>query len=274
MPSSAASALTQVFCGPTLDSAPTAALKAMPSGSISLRWETFPLGPGGALLGVHVYCVPPKGTGRDTIGPGSSIAPSPFFCEVWEQKPLQRLCRVGFTEDGDLSQLDQTWVDSRRKSVPVLRLRFGVGDVGEWKFLSFPHGLSKPAVVQSFAFAENSHFDPDSQASGKLAPSERWTNDAGKEYRAVYRFDGERFVDDKAVWFVLGPTVKTRAEAEQWLARHPQGHPELIETRQFSGLKPGFWAVVFERCQDRAYADSRAKALSVGGVSAYAKKVR
>ena len=258
------------------ESAPGAVRKTMKSGGLSLSWQQFPLGPNGAPLGVHLYCVPPPGTKRDDLGPGTTLkASSPFFCEIWSLAPLQKLSSALFYEDGDTRPLTLAWVDESRKSVPVLKFRFGVGDVGEWRLVLFPQGALKPPVVQSFTFAENSLIDMDEKENGKLVFKESWTNDANKEFTALYRFNGERFVDDKAIWFVLGPTTKTRAEVEAWLAKNPHhATAELIETRKFPGLKPGLWAVVFERCQDRAYAEAQAKVLIKSGISGYSKKAK
>ncbi|WP_309709377.1 hypothetical protein [Armatimonas sp.] len=257
------------------EKAPSLVLKAMKSGGLSLDWKIMPLGSKGAPIGLHLYCIPPPGTKQGDIGPGSTIASSPFHAELWSLAPLQRVNSVMFYEDGNSSSLDSAWVDESRKTIPVLQIRFGVGDVGEWKQIVFPQGILKPGVLQSFSFAENSHLKMSGKENGKLVLVESWTNDESKERTALYRFNGERFIDDKAVWFVLGPTTKTRAEAEAWLKKNPRhGASELIETSKFPGLKPGLWAVVFERCQDRDYADGRAKSLASSGISAYAKKAK
>jgi hypothetical protein len=257
------------------EKAPSPVLKAMKLGGLSLDWKTMPLGSKGAPIGLHLYCVPPLGTKQEDIGPGSTIASSPFYADIWSLAPLQKVNSVMFYEDGNSTSLDFAWVDESRKIAPVLQIRFGVGDVGEWKVLSFPQGIAKPAVLQSFSFAENSHIKMSGKENGKLVLMESWTNDENKERTALYRFNGERFIDEKAVWFVLGPTTKTRAETEAWLKKNPRSATaELIETRKFPGLKPGLWAIVFERCQDRDDAESRAKALRATGISAYAKKAR
>ena len=65
------------------EKAPGLVLKAMKPGGLSLDWKTMPLGSQGAPIGLHLYCVPPSGVKPSELGPGSTIASSPFYAEFW-----------------------------------------------------------------------------------------------------------------------------------------------------------------------------------------------
>ena len=179
--------------------APKSVAATLKPGAVSLRWDTLPLGARGAPVGVHLFCIPPKGTRREDIGPGTTIKKSPFFASLWAEKSGRwtKLTEVRFSEDGDCSGVQSRWLDAK-KTMPVLLLRFGVGDVGEWQSFTFPRGFGSAAVAQSFGFSENSGVGLDSRdPRGFWQVEDEWTDEKNRTWEAFWRWNGKKFVQTK-----------------------------------------------------------------------------
>jgi len=79
---------------------------------------------------------------------------SPFYLTLFTQESgrLRRVNAAKFAEDGDAHRLETRWLHPREKQGPVIMLRFGVGDEGEWVLVTYPDGIAGRAFVQKIGF--------------------------------------------------------------------------------------------------------------------------
>jgi hypothetical protein len=130
----------------------------MPPGGISLHTEVLNIGPNQSPVIAHFYIVPRTGAKNSEGRPitvddiiNGPIAPSPFYIDLFvrKERSLTRINTIRITEDGDLQELQTKWLRSKERAGPVLLLRFGVDDVGEWWVIALPHGIDgRPILVK------------------------------------------------------------------------------------------------------------------------------
>lgn len=186
--------------------APTVPVFPMQNGGISLRATAANIGQGRQPVWLHVYCVPKghiDGTAgpvtREDIGPGATIKTSPFFLDIFDTVggKLRRLNSVPFTSAGDCNQLEVRWLHPRRRRDPVILLRFGVGDVGDWMVVPLVHGLRGTPKLQYFGFSADaegsctSYFDRTDRRGVLMIVEE--CRDEKRHTVTRYRWNGREF---------------------------------------------------------------------------------
>ncbi len=180
----------------------------MRPGGISLRYNTFKIGPQRRPVLLHFYVVPNRRVGhkkepinKEDIIAGSSIPKSPFFLDLFLHKngKLQKLNSVRFVEDGAIRQVEVRWLQARARRVPVILLRFGVGDGGEWVSITFAKGLRDTPSIQTWGFSGDrdsscfSRFDTlDSRGLMMIREDCSWY-ESGRRETHFYRWNGKRF---------------------------------------------------------------------------------
>jgi hypothetical protein len=140
---------------------PNEVIASMRPGGISLQWKSVDIGPKVSEVFIHVYVVPtgkfggePGKIKREEITGGTTIADSPFYLDLFREinGKLKRVSTTRFIEDGDVNQIETRWLHPTEKQGPVILLRFGVGDSGEWKLVAYPDGIGGKSFVQSIGF--------------------------------------------------------------------------------------------------------------------------
>ena len=166
---------------------------------ISLRSGVLKIGPQHRKVFFHLYVVPQrkpslrsKSIKREDVVPGSSIPDSPFYLDLFlpENGKMQKVSSARFIEDGDVNRVEIRWLQPQRRRGPVILLRFGVGDEGEWWLVVFAKGIRAKPVLQRVSFS------------------------SGRDSSCVSRFDrvdsrGFMIIQEECEWFEKG-THKTR----------------------------------------------------------------
>ena len=269
------------------DHAPTDVQATMRSGGISLQFGEVPIGQEHQKVLLHIYVVPGSQTAvgghtplrREEIVSGTSIVRSPFYADllVREKGKLKRLNTVSVTEDGDC-RVQLRWLEPKIRRGPVLLLRFGVGDEGEWHVFAFPDGIEQAATHQFFGFTadeenEGNTLDLDGVDShGMMTVQEHWW--AGKK-RGMNRYpwDGVEFADRSRPYFVIAASVKTRAEAEAFVQRHKGlEESEIRPSSHYPKLTPGYFVVIANRLPNLKDAEEFARDQHKDGADCYVKR--
>jgi hypothetical protein len=278
------------------ESIPLAVRSQMKSGGISLRFEKLTLD--GEAVYLHHYVVP-KGrnqaledfTGRkprtgaitrDEITPGPILKSSPFYVDLFVEASgaWPRLHSLSYRDEGDISEILVKYLQPRSKRGPILLLSGGYTHWRRWVLLGFPEGIrAKKTFVQDFlhggegdyyVFQKFEKTDP----RGYLLIDEETQNDENsKPQRAVYRWDGERFTDPEARWFIIAASSKRREEMDAFVDRKELiGTAEVTRSNRFPKLAPGLWIVIIERCRTQKAATESASLRRKAGLDCYAKQ--
>lgn len=178
----------------------------MRPGGISLYGDHAKIGPKGQDLYLHIYVCPKdklnsngKALTRDDISGGTSIQKSPFYLEIFDEdrRPKRPLSSVRFVEDGNVNEVLVRWLRPKEKRGPVILMRFGVGDEGEWLIATYPRGPAHRPVLQNLSFGADQtymakpHFDGIDR-HGNLMIWEEYAEGKKHEIRR-YRWSGKRF---------------------------------------------------------------------------------
>jgi hypothetical protein len=276
--------------------APKEALAQMPRGAISLRYEVRDLG--GERFGIHHYVVPkgrnpafenmrgsPPPTGpltRVEITPGPILKSSPFYVDVYSLvngKPT-RLHSVSYEDEGDLSAINVKYLQPKARRGPILLLECGYTHWKQWVLIIFPDGVrGKRSFVQEFLWGGEGEtyilqkFEK-TDARGYLQVDEEARESEGDPIkRRVYRWDGERFTDPQARWFVIAATSKKRSEMEDFRKRKVVVYgAEIVRSDRFPKLAPGLYVVVLGRYRTAAEARLVAQTQKQAGHDCYVKQ--
>jgi hypothetical protein len=276
--------------------APSAVRDGMPPGAISLRYETRELD--GERVGIHHYVLPkgrhpeyenlrgsPSPTGpitRDEITPGPILKESPFYVDVYSLaggKPT-RLHSVTYNDEGDISALRVRYLRPKEKRGPILLLEGGYTHWKSWVLLIFPDGIrGKRATVQDFLWGGEGEtyilqqFDTTDPRGFLQVTEEERESEADPIKRRVYRWDGERFTDPEARFFVIAATSKKRAEMDDFLKRKVVVHgAHIVRSDRYPKLTPGLYVVVLGRHRTLAEAREMAKTQKQAGYDCYVKQ--
>jgi hypothetical protein len=275
---------------------PAVARAKMTSKGVSLRSEIYTLA--GEPILVHLWCIP-KGYSvfykdnfpemikmpitAEQIGASEVLERSPFYFDVFVQEKgrWQFASRALFETVGNAYEIQTRWLRVKEEKGPVFMLRFGVTHWMEWQVVTFPKGIRGAAFAQRFLYGGEGdtyvmqEFKKADKA-GFLQVDEEGNDDGGRgKTQAIYRWNGTRYVDEKAVYFLLGVTTRSKAEAEA--ARAKEGNDaEVIFTSDYPKLAPGYYAVLIERCQDKKYAEDIARARKIDNKKdpTYVRKAR
>jgi hypothetical protein len=263
---------------------PVAKAKMSPKG-ISLRSEVYTLA--GEPILVHLWCIPkgysvfykdnfPEQVNKPItaaqIDAAEVLERSPFYLDVFvkdeKTKNWQFASRATFEGVGNAHKIETRWLRVKEQKGPVFLLNFGMTHWMEWQVVTFPKGIRGAAFAQRFLYGGEGEtyvmqeFKKADKA-GFLQIDEEG-NDEGDEGKthAIYQWNGSRYVDEKAVYFLLGVTTRNKAEAEA--ARIKEGNDaEVIFTTDYPKLAPGYYAVLVERFQDKKRAEDIAKARKI-----------
>jgi hypothetical protein len=258
---------------------PAAVAQAQPTGNLSQRWQLTPIKNNGEPVYAHVACVPSTATGSSATG-----APrTPFRLEFWAKSAEQtyrKIASIPFTETGDCNALQSRWLYPKKKTGPMLLLRFGAGDVGDWMVFTWADGdLTKTPIQDIFGFSGDSEdyyiaprFDT-VDAQGRLAVRVD-ESDNGKQTTTLHQWEsGSGFVDPKAAWFVIVGSAKTKAEARRLLSQHPDwGILPILSSSRYPKLAPGHYILVIARRRNKQEAVNLATAYKRYGSDSYAKQ--
>ena len=261
----------------------------MRTGAIPLHFETRSIGPNGATVGLQLSVLP---TGRDkqgaeSIGAEAPTGPltlqeikdfpqpllaSPFTLDIFRKngEKWARANSVTFWQTKNLQDLSVRWLDAKTKQAPILLLHFGYAHWHEWEVLTFPDGILKPGQTQEFFWGGEGEWDYQTQKfdqtdkNGRLIIAEETSQAAPDEKSAlvtkqIYRFDGLEWRDDKAPYFVIGASLKTRAEAEKF--RQKIGFGEIRPSAHYSKLRAGYFIVILARFATLKEAQTRVSEL-------------
>lgn len=275
---------------------PPEARAGMPKGAISLRYEVHDLG--GEKFGIHHYVLPkgrnpdfesmrgspaPKGPiTRAEITPGPILKNSPFYVDVYSLtggKP-NRLHSVSYDDEGDISSLRVKYLQPKTKRGPILLLEGGYTHWKNWVLILFPEGVrGKRAFVQDYLWGGEGEtyilqkFDKTDSRGYLQVDEEERESEADPIKRRVYRWDGERFTDPSARYFVIAATSTKRAEMEEFLKRKVVVHgAEIVRSDRFPKLTPGLFVVVLGRHRTLAAAQEMVKTQKQAGYDCYAKQ--
>jgi hypothetical protein len=256
---------------------PAVAKAKMTPKGISIRSEVYTLA--GEPILVHLWCVPKgysaffkdnfpeqaaKPVTREQITAGEILERSPFYLDVFvrdeKTKNWQFASRATFETVGNAHEVQTRWLRVREQKGPVFLLKFGITHWMEWQVVTFPKGIRGAAFAQRFLYGGEGETYvmqafKKADAKGFLQVDEEGNDEGGRgKTQAIYRWNGSRYVDEKAVYFLLGVTTRNKAEAEA--ARNKLGgDAEVIFTTDYPKLAPGYYAVVIERFQDKKYAE-------------------
>jgi hypothetical protein len=243
---------------------PATVLHVLPKGALSLQTKTFNLASGDVLL--HLYTLPvghspeteylgiEKRTGpvqREQITTGPSLLPSRFWLDVFARSGAswKRVNSVPFIENKDANDIKMRWLYPAKKQGPVVLMHFGYTHWHEWVLLVFPQGFSGPYTVQEFYWGGEGEtgvmqrLDKTDKA-GRLMIEEEQT-DEGRTKKYIYKWDGVEFAQPHLPYFAIGASVKTKAEAENWIGQHKQGY--VRPSSHYKKLRPGYYIVLLNR---------------------------
>jgi hypothetical protein len=259
----------------------------MREGGISLRFWTAKIGPKQGDVLLHLYVVPTGKLGgekgavtREDITSGTSIEDSPLFLDLFvrEEGKLKRLNSVQFIESGDVNQVVIKWLEPKQQRGAMVALRFGVGDVGNWVLIVFPKGLDKEPTVQVFGFQFDSEesgvvtrFDSVDKR-GFLSVKEEWWK-GKREGTRTHLWDGVEFKDRSRPYFVIAASLKTRAEAEEFMrTRKLKYGVEIRSSGHYPKLTAGYYIVIQGRFESQKEAAKAAAEYQKNGISCYVKR--
>jgi hypothetical protein len=256
---------------------PAVARAKMTPKGISLRREVHTLA--GEPILIHLWCVP-KGYSMffkdnfpeqakkpitvEQISAGEVLERSPFYLDAFvkdeKTKNWQFASRATFETIGDAHEIQTRWLRVKEKKGPVFLLSFGMTHWMEWQVVTFPKGIRGAAFAQRFLYGGEGDsyviqaFNK-ADAKGFLQVDEEGNDEGGGgKIQAIYHWNGSRYVDEKAVYFLLGVTTRSKATAEA--ARDKEGNDaEVIFTSDYPKLTPGYYAVLIERFQDKKTAE-------------------
>jgi hypothetical protein len=282
---------------------PTEVKAAMKSGAISLSFETRSIGPNGSPIGLHLFVVPvgrntesirnmgttpPTGPiRREEIQDYDVLKPSPFTLEVFAKSNSrwQRINSVTFSQTKNVQKIVTRWLYPKQKTGPVIMLHFGYTHWHEWEVITFAKGLRSPATHQTFLWGGEGEYDYVSQkfdqtnAAGKMIiieeNSEGVPDGKNREKQRltknIYRYNGREWLNNKAHYFVIGATLKTRAEADKALAK--LGFGEVRPSAYYKGLQPGYYVLILGRYSDLKRAQEQVNGLKENSkIDVYVKK--
>jgi hypothetical protein len=138
----------------------------MTHGGISLRTEVLNIGPNRSPVIAHFYIVPPKGAKNSAGHPltvddfwSDDYPPSTLHIDLFVRtgKTLRRINSLRYTDAGLPKYVESRWLRPKDRFGPVLLIRFGAGDDGEWWVLAFPHGLKRPPHFTAKGFIGLEH---------------------------------------------------------------------------------------------------------------------
>jgi len=268
------------------EQAPADVQAKMRPGGVSLRFGQAPIGLDRQQVLLHVYVVPKSLTTaggvplhRADIQSGTSLPMSQFYLDllIREKGLLRRLNTVSFEEDGDVNASRVRWLEPKTRRGPVLLLRFGVGDIGEWHLFAFPKGVERAAVQKVFAFSGDQdsmntlHFDA-VDAHGKMTVLEEWS-EGDKEGVNRYPWNGVEFEDRTKPYFIIAASVKTRVGAKTFVQHHKGlEDSEIRSSNHYPGLLPGYFIVIATRFEKQADAQIYAKEARKEGTACYVRR--
>lgn len=282
---------------PTSEQPPKEVIALRKPHAITVRWQWLRLGTEGVWL--HVYVIPtararyspqppPPGHEKDPITrkdifPGMALEPSPFYVEVYTEtknNKVTRLHRNAFTNESDVSSVAVQYLRPAQKTGAVVVLEGGFTHWRQWTLVGFPNGFrGKSSFVQTFLWGGEGDISVEqtfdkTDERGFMQVSEKSSEDGGKhEKRIVYRWNGQRFVDPDARYFVIGAATPTRAECEEYVrTNHREGEVEILQSDKFPNLKPGLFFVLVERTRTMKEAEEQVKLWKTRGLSTYAKR--
>lgn len=244
--------------------APAAVLHVMPKGAISLQSKTFKLASGEALL--HLYTLPAgyaaeaqymgleKPTGpvkREHITTGPSLSPSRFWLDIFTRggTSWKRLNSVPFIQSKNANNIQLRWLYPAKKQGPVVLMHFGYTHWHERVLLAFPQGFSGAYTVQEFFWGNEGEYGvmqrlDKTDKAGRLMIEEEET-DQSRTIKRIYKWDGVEWAQPHLPYFVIGASVKTKAEAESWIGKYKQGY--VRPSSHYKKLRPGYHIVLLNR---------------------------
>ena len=279
------------------DSQPAAPVEIqarMPKKAVSLLFGTYPIGPAGSEILVHVFAVPTSkpnklGGGVEAIKPpysrkmfvyGVSIPDCRFVTELLQRQGAKTtlLNHVTFDSVDPVNRIEIRYLDPKTRLQPIIALHTGVTHWLGWQLLVFPHGVNKEVITQYFSFGGEGdsgstvELDQEDQ-HGTMLVKEEWS-DGDKQGTHMYAWDGVEFADHSRPYFVIAASLNSRAEAESYVQRH-QGIVEDMEVRpsaHYPALKPGYYIVITRRFAVKKDAEEYLRDLRKNGTSAYVSR--
>lgn len=267
-------------------------------GGISLRFIKQSIE--GETVYLHSYVIP-KGPNQDFenyVGRKPGIGPitrdeilqgmpilesSPFFIDLFAEAggSWQLLHSLSYLDEGDSSKILVKYLQPRTRRGPILLLTRTNPHWKRWVLLGFPEGIrGKQTLVQDFLYGSEGNFFYTEQKFEKtdsrgflVIEEETREGEENKPQRVTYRWDGERFTDPEARWFVIAATSKRKDEIEAFITRKQmRGTVEITRSERFPKLVPGLWIVIMERCRTRKAATCSVNLRRKAGLDCYAKQ--
>jgi hypothetical protein len=273
---------------------PPTVRRRVPTGGISVRWQAVNLA--GQTLWLHQYVVP-KGRNKyrlEELPPaerakpltagdilrGEQLEPSPFTVELYAAPDAPApLHAVTFRDECFPAEIFVKYLRPAEKKGPILLLNGGYTHWRSWTLILLPEGVGgKRALVQRFLWGAEGGTGVEQKfektdPKGYLQVDQTAYELGQPDKRTTFRWDGYRFVDPAARWFVLGAVSKRRADAEAFVQKNrATDYAEIIETSRFPRLAPGLYAVVLARCRTSKEASEEAKRFKQIGVECYVKQ--
>jgi hypothetical protein len=278
------------------ESIPSRVRSRMKPGGISLRFEKRTLD--GETVYLHHYVVPkgrsqdyetyttqkpPSGPiTRDEITPGPILKISPFFVDAFieEGGAWRQLHSLSYWDAGITDTILVKYLQPRLRHGPILLLSRRQPHYLGWILLGFPDGIRKEkSFVQQFvSFGEGDYyamqkFEKTDPRGYLLVEEESREGEESQPQRVTYRWDGERFSDPQARWFVIAAASKRKEEMDAYLERKQLiGTVEVTRSDRFPRLAPGLWMVIIERCRTQKAAIESVSLRRQAGLDCYAKR--
>lgn len=276
---------------------PSVALARMPKGAVSLRFETRQIG--ADTVGLHLFALPkgrnpnaanlptaaqkqPPITRAEILTGGDVLNPSPYFADIFTRDGSTWTLRhrAEFSDTGNPGLLSVKYLRPVRREGPIFFLDGGYSHWKRWVLIVLPGGIrSGKAFVQAIPWGgegEYSYSVPrfdTTDAHGFMTINEvNRTDEKTPEVKRTYRWNGERFVDRSARYFLIADVSKNRAEAEAACKKLGIDSAEVVRTSGYSKLKPGLYAVVLSRLRTSAEANQRRQEQTKAGIPCYVKR--
>jgi hypothetical protein len=278
-------------------SAPSVTLDRMPPGAVSVRFETYQIG--ADTVGLHLFVLP-KGrnpnaaippepgkanspiTRAEIIASPDALKTSPFFADVFtrDSDTWTPRHRVEYLESGNPNAITIKYLRPARREGPIFFLDSGYSHWKNGVLIVMPQGVrSGKAFVQSFAWGGEGefnyivpHFDTTDNRGMLQVTEVSRIDEKTPETKRTYQWNGERFVDRTARYFVITKSAKTRDAANVYNKKLGMDTTEIIATSQYSLLEPHLFAVVTGRFRTLAEATQRMQELKKAGVDCYVKR--
>lgn len=281
---------------------PPEALALMPPKAISLRWE--PRDFGGERVWFHHY-VTPRGRSKtggaaaagdkpDTTTPitrkdifvGPALETSPFTLDLFARKTadgkLTRFHTATYLDESDVSAITVKYLQPKKKLGPLLLLESGFTHWKSWHLIGYPDGVrGKRHFVQTFLWGGEGaayigqRFDKTDRRGFLLVEEVSKEDEFAREKTILYHWDGERFTDPQARYFVIAASLKTWAEAEAFVKKAAltlPGSVEIVLSDRYPKLRPGMWVVILFRCRTQQEANGYARGQNDSGRECYVKR--